>query len=239
MKTSIVFEDKTILVCYKPAGLAVQSGRIGHMDMESEIKNYLCSRKNAVPYLGVIHRLDQPVEGLLVFALDTQGAAELNRQLVQGNLEKKYFAVVCGKLPEGRQELVDYLIKDSKSSTAKVVKSTNENGKKAILSFECLSYDALKDISLAEIEIKTGRYHQIRVQMAHAGYPLLGDKKYGTDQSIKRSEEEGIKTVALCASFLNFIHPESKKKMQFFRKPENPIFSNFKQILEKENQYIS
>lgn len=107
MKTEIIYEDANILVCYKPAGLPVQTAKVGQMDMVSELKNYLHSA-----YLGIIHRLDQPVEGLLVFAKDTKSAAKLSAYLQKGTLNKQYYGVICGKPSAPGGELVDYLKKE-------------------------------------------------------------------------------------------------------------------------------
>ena len=107
MKTEIIYEDANILVCYKPAGLPVQTAKVGQMDMVSELKNYLHSA-----YLGIIHRLDQPVEGLLVFAKDKKSAAKLSAYLQEGTLNKQYYGVICGKPSAPGGELVDYLKKE-------------------------------------------------------------------------------------------------------------------------------
>lgn len=117
MKERILYEDKEILVCHKPAGVATQTGQIRQKDLVSEIKNYL--GKN--PYLGVVHRLDQPVEGLLVFAKTPFAAKELSRQLADNTLNKQYYAVVCGKGFEEDTELADYLVKDGKTNQSRKV----------------------------------------------------------------------------------------------------------------------
>lgn len=235
MNTQILYEDKQLLVCYKPAGLAVQSGQIGRMDMESELKNYLVKEAGGIPFLGIVHRLDQPVEGLLVFAKTRQAAAELNRQLAQGVLQKRYYAAVCGKLPVQSTVLVDYLMKDSRSGAARITGRETAGAKRAELKYTEIAYCGKEDISLAGVALATGRFHQIRAQMAHAGFPLLGDIKYGTRESCRRSEEAGVKTVALCAYFLEFVHPATGKKLSFERMPDNAVFLNFQQILEKAN----
>lgn len=235
MNSRILYEDDRILVCYKPAGFAVQSGQIGRMDMESELKNYLAEKQKALPFLGVIHRLDQPVEGLLVFAKDAQTAAELNRQLTKGEIRKKYYAAVCGKLPDKETLLVDYLIKDNRTGMAKITGKETAGAKKAVLRFTRSDYSEEADSSLAEIEIDTGRFHQIRVQMAHAGFPLLGDQKYGTQEAKKQSEAMGIKNVALCAYKLEFGHPADGKRRCFQIMPQNTAFLYFEKILEKGN----
>lgn len=233
MNNRILWEDEQVLVCYKPAGLAVQSSAAGRMDMESELKNYLADKGRSNPYLGVIHRLDQPVEGILVFAKDSETAAVLNRQLAEGKIRKKYYAVVKGELPDGGMDLKDYLVKDVRSQTARITGAKTAGAKRAVLFCKKAGYEEAQRISLADIEIQTGRFHQIRAQMANAGFPLLGDRKYGTDESRKQSDELKIKNTALCACFLEFVHPKNQEKVSFRIFPENTAFLNFKQILEK------
>ncbi len=219
MKEYIVYEDKDILVCHKPAGLAVQTGKLGQKDLVSEIKNYLGS-----PYLGLIHRLDQPVEGLLVFAKTPFAAKELSRQVAEHILNKKYVAVVCGKGFLEETTLENYLVKDNKTNMSKVAKTTASGAKRAELSVKTLQYNETEDTALVEVALVTGRHHQIRVQLAHAGFPLLGDSKYGTENSIQKSKACGVKNVALCACSLAFWHPRTGKEMDFAVKPKGEIF---------------
>lgn len=282
MKTKILYEDTAVLVCYKPPGLAVQTARIGQQDMVSELKNYLAeqgirkangkgnvqnrkpeSRQNVQPYLGVVHRLDQPVEGLLVFAKTKEAAGKLSSQLSEGILNKHYYGVLCGKPSEETGELVDYLGKDSGTGRAVVYENPectvlgsldcNSNGgerqqgkqrddsqpKKAVLQYRILETllpeTTFPEASLADIHIDTGRFHQIRAQMAHGGMPLLGDSKYGTEESGRISRELGIKTVALCACHLSFSHPVSGKHMSYHIVPEGRAFSFFTQDLFDKN----
>ena len=220
MKTAIVYEDKEILVCHKPAGLAVENAAIGRMDMVSELKNYLRS-----PYLGVVHRLDQPVEGLLVFAKNQKAAASISKQIQQNTLNKEYYAVVCGKPNSESGRLVDYLTKDNKTRVAKVVNKSVAGAKEAILEYEILQ--TKEEISLLKIQIQTGRFHQIRAQLSHAGTPILGDQKYGNELSAALSLQTGTKNVALCACSLDFKHPINNKKMSFEITPDMGAFGLF------------
>lgn len=234
MKTKIIYEDKDLLVCHKPAGLAVESAGIGQMDMVSELKNYLKS-----PYLGVVHRLDQPVEGLLVFAKNKAAAADLSRQLQKDILNKEYSAVVCGQPSEKEAKLVDYLVKDNKSRTACVTAKEQEAAKEAILTYRvsetCEIEQAcgetkghLHKVSLLTVQIQTGRFHQIRAQLSHMGNPILGDQKYASPLSAEVSKAVGARNVALCAGKISFIHPSSKEKMTFEIEPKEGAFALFK-----------
>lgn len=217
MKPRIIYEDDAVIVAYKPVGLATQTARVGQPDMVSELKKAM-----SAGYLGVVHRLDQPVEGLLVFGKNQRASAELSRQLLGGTLNKQYFAVICGQPSEISGELVDYLGK-GKDNRAFVAdppsKGQKTDVKKAVLQYKILEKVSIPTaLALADIHIDTGRFHQIRCQMAHAGMPLLGDSKYGTG---------GQKSVALCAYKLQFQHPVTKRKMSYEIKPENEAFSCF------------
>ncbi len=229
MRTTIIYEDEHMIVAHKPAGLATQTSKVGQQDMVSELKNDRAAKqKGKTPYLGVIHRLDQPVEGLLVFAKEKQAAAILTKQLQAGTLNKQYYAVICGKPAQKSGELVDYLYKDA-TGRAQIVTGKQEQfseAKKAVLQYQVLKQiPAKQPIFLVDIHIDTGRFHQIRAQMAHAGMPLLGDSKYGNETSIILSREYGIRNVALCAYSLELTHPVTGKKMSFAVEPEGKGFT--------------
>lgn len=231
MKTKIIYEDAHIIVAHKPAGLATQTSKVGQADMVSELKNHLASaQKGQAIYLGLVHRLDQPVEGLLVFGKNKQAAAALTKQLGQGTLNKHYYAVICGKPSGDSGELVDYLYKDVvKEGKALIVTGQQEqypDAKKAVLQYRIVKEISTESaIFMADIHIDTGRFHQIRSQMAHAGLPLLGDSKYGSEQSMALSRELGIRNVALCAYSLELIHPATGKKLSFAVEPEGKAFA--------------
>ncbi len=216
MKSQILCEDNEILVIYKPEGLAAQSARVTQPDVVSEICTYLKS-----PYVGLVHRLDQPVEGLMVLGKTKAAAANLSAQLSKGELKKTYLAVVSTQkletdIPTEWTELTDYIEKDAKAGKAYVVKS---GGQKATLFYRKIC-EGKDNTALVEINLMTGRFHQIRVQMAHANMPLLGDAKYGV------SHPE-VKSVALCAYKLKFLHPKTKKAMEFEIKPGKAIFNRY------------
>lgn len=243
-KGQILYEDNDIIVCYKPSGTAVQTAQIGQRDMVSEITNYLALKDRAAndshsrrldkkPYVGVIHRLDQPVEGILVFAKNQNAARELSRQITQNEMEKYYYAVVSDKkIPELSNEtshgtLIDYLYKDGKTNTSCVVPCGRKEAKRAELAYEIEKRIKEEGIALAKIKLVTGRHHQIRVQMSHADMSLLGDYKYADAGTKEQSERMQQKQIALCAYKLVFKHPKDKKKMSFQKEPEGSLFRKF------------
>lgn len=235
MQKNILLEDEEIIVSYKPAGIATQTARIGQQDMVSELKNYLArkpeNKGKGVPYLGLVHRLDQPVAGILVFAKTKQAAAGLSRQLTEGNLHKYYYAVIYGSPLKESGALEDYLYKDNKTNMSMVVKEGFPEAKKAVLNYQLkktmMALEKKQEVSLIEIELLTGRHHQIRVQMANAGMPLLGDGKYAGEKEKNFSREIGCKNVALCACKLRFKHPKTGKEMEFYSQPKDEIFLPF------------
>lgn len=242
MQKNILYEDEDIMVVFKPAGIATQTARIGQQDMVSELKNYLAGKGQhqgeKEPYLGLVHRLDQPVSGLLAFGKSKRGAAGLSRLVTEGKLQKYYYAVVLGRMKEEKGTLCDYLYKDSRTNQSVIVSEDFKGAKEAVLEYEQLSTLAvfgdgresvkkLPEVSLVRIRLLTGRHHQIRVQFANAGYPLLGDNKYGNDASRDLSAKAGCKSIALCAYRLDFDHPVTGKKMSFEKKPEDPVFVPF------------
>lgn len=235
MQKNIIFEDNYMLAAYKPAGIATQTARVGQRDMMSELKNYLAGKpeyqKGKEPYLGLIHRLDQPVTGILVFAKTREAAADLNRQMREGVFHKYYYAVVYGKPDREEERLEHYLYKDGKTNCSMIVEESFPGAKKAVLRYRriktLMALEAFQETTLVEIELFTGRHHQIRVQMAGEGMPLLGDNKYGGEKVKDFSREIGCRNVALCAYKLEFKHPESGRAMCFEQIPKEEIFLPF------------
>jgi 23S rRNA pseudouridine1911/1915/1917 synthase len=211
------------MVVYKPAGLAAQSAKSFEKDLVSELKTYL---KGGGVFL--VHRLDQPVEGLLVVAKTKAAAAGLTSQLAGGSLNKDYLAVVQGR-PEPEGILEDFLKKEG--PTAVVTDASDPEGKQSRLTYHVLGTKTVEggEASLVRVHIDTGRFHQIRAQFAHAGYPLLGDRKYGSQESSTLSGKLGVGTVALCADRIRFLHPVTKKEISYVTEPEESIFQNFKE----------
>ena len=209
----ILYEDKDILVCRKPGGLPVQTRRIGTMDMENMLKNYLAA-KGEKPYLAVVHRLDQPVQGILVFGKNQKSGARLSEEMQKNEMEKIYLACVQG-VPEKEEGILeDQMEKVPGSNLSRIVENKTKNSKKAVLKYKVLKTEAGR--SLLEIHLKTGRHHQIRAQLAYVGWPILGDTKYND----KRPGEGSWQEMGLCASRLSFLHPATGKKMEFQVKPD-------------------
>ena len=219
MGLNILFEDDHVLVVKKDAGIPVQAGKMRIMDLQGLIKNelYRRNRKGGEPYLGLIHRLDQPVEGVMVFAKTPFAAGALSEQVTDGRMKKHYLALLCGKPSEDSGKLVDYLVKDGRTNTSSVVKSQEKDAKRAELNYQVLK--RYEETTLVEVELITGRHHQIRVQMANAGWPLYGDTKYNPQF---QDVTEHVQT-ALCAYKLSFVHPKTKKVMEFCIEPDNSM----------------
>lgn len=222
MNLRILHEDEHVIVCYKPAGLATQTAKMGAQDMESLLKNYLYKKEKKMPYVAVIHRLDQPVEGILVFAKTPFAAKELNKGMQGAGFGKYYKAVVCGIPNEKKAVLEDYLVKDGKTNTSRIGRKDEAEAKKAVLAYEVIQQT--DDKALLKIKLETGRHHQIRVQMANMGCPIWGDTKYNSAENVDKS----WKNIALCAYHLEFVHPKTKKKMVFEIEPEGEGFVNMK-----------
>ena len=236
-KPDIIYEDNDIIVCYKPAGIATQTRRIGQQDMESFIRNYRAA-KNEPPYVGIVHRLDQPVEGVMVFAKNQKAAASLSRQIKEHTTEKYYHAAsrgqgVSGAAVEDEEEsfqdksayaskvpgddkkedihdpawhtLTDYISFDKRTNTSKITSEKDRLAKKAVLQYRILSNECNK--TEFDIKLLTGRHHQIRLQLANIGYPLIGDTKYGGETAREQ--------LALCSYKIVFDHPATGERMTF------------------------
>ncbi len=228
-KIKILYEDADILVCVKPAGTASETRKSGEQDMVSLLRNYRHGRGEE-PYAGLVHRLDQPVEGILVFGKHARSTSALSRQLARGGFSKIYLAVTEKAMPQQEGRLVDFLKKDSRSNTSFVAAQGEAQAKKAELLYQVLETQARQERvqNLVRIELLTGRHHQIRVQMAHLGTPLAGDLKYGRQETASRGTQAA--GPALCACGLEFLHPASRKKMKFHICPSQPVIQKFDYI---------
>ena len=206
------------MVVEKPVNVPVCEDESKDLDLLTILKKYIKDKYNKPGnvYLGLVHRLDRPVGGVMVFAKTSKSAARLSQQVQSHKLEKTYWAVTCGKVPnEG--ELFDYLVKNKNKNQSYV--TDKEHGKVAKLSYKRLNYK--DNYSLVEIYLKTGRSHQIRVQFSSRGFPLVGDAKYN-------KIHDGKTSVALFAKKLSFYHPITKEKVTFeLDKPKQYPFNVF------------
>lgn len=227
MDIKVLFEDSHILVCEKPAGVPAQTGRTGTPDMESILKNRIFEKNpgRGEPYLAMIHRLDQPVQGIMVFGKTPFAARELSRQVNDGTMKKFYMAVTCGRMPVSEGKLEDYLVKNGRENTSSVAPKSTPGAKKAELNYRVIETGS-NGTNLVEIELITGRHHQIRVQMSNAGAPLWGDTKYNPDFAAGG----GWSQIALSAYRLTFRHPKTKELMTFTTVPEGKGFEGCEHI---------
>lgn len=215
----ILYEDDDIIVIHKPSGLSTQTSRVGEPDCVSELKIQLHSEHPDAeePYLGVVHRLDQPVEGILVFAKNPQAAAVLSRDVQNDRMRKEYLAVIYSEnaVPSGTVQLSDYMVQDNILNISRICSSSEKGAKKAVLTYEKLNdrmlmgMDGGYPVHLMKIHLITGRHHQIRLQMSNAGMPVLGDNKYGY-------VPEGYRgPLCLAAYNLELRHPGTGRAMEF------------------------
>jgi len=217
----ILYEDNHIIVVVKPNNILSQSDNTKDVDMLTLIKCYIKEKYNKPGnvYLGLVHRLDRPVSGVMVFAKTSKAAARLSKQVQNHTLKKTYLAVVRNSNIEDSGEYVDYIIKLDDNSS-KVVDI--DKGKYCKLMYTVLERNKELNLALVKIDLQTGRHHQIRVQFAHHDHVLYGDQRYGVQDN---------KQIALHACKLEFIHPTTKEKMVFIKNmPNNGIWSNFKKV---------
>ena len=216
MDLEVLYEDNHVIVCYKPAGVLSQADNTGDIDMLTLIKDYLRKRYNKQGniYVGLVHRLDRMTSGVMVFAKTSKGAMRLSNDIVNGDFFKEYMAVCEGSINDlDEVTLIDYLEKDEKNNKSFISK----NGKESILTYHVVTVKNNK--SLVRVKLKTGRHHQIRVQMSNIGHPLYGDIKYGSPHK---------DNLALQAYKLSFYQPVSRELLTFQKISYNGVFAIFK-----------
>lgn len=201
----VLYEDNHIIIVNKPCNILSQSDITGDIDMLTLIKKYLKEKyhKPGNVYLGLVHRLDRPVSGVMVFAKTSKAASRLSEQVRTKKIEKTYLAIIHGIMKNKKGTMEDYLEKLPSGNT---IVTTKEKGKFARLTYEVLDENIKKDISLVKINLETGRHHQIRVQFASRNNSLCGDSRYGIKDN---------KQIALHCFSLSFIHPVKQEKMFF------------------------
>lgn len=231
-KIPILYEDQDLLVCVKPQGISSQADKSNDGDVLDYFKSYLYDRDemDEEPYLAVIHRLDRPVGGIMVLAKTRQAAADLSDQVQDGTMVKFYQAIVTGELRQECGTLTDYLLKDGKTNTTRVVPKGTKGAKQAVLDYEVLDVFETDEgtLSYILIQLLTGRHHQIRVQMANQGTGIWGDTKYNPKfQKVKRRYQQ----IGLYATRLEFEHPVTGEHMVFKSEPEGEAFD----VIEMED----
>ncbi|MCR5145015.1 MAG: RluA family pseudouridine synthase [Lachnospiraceae bacterium] len=252
MKLEILYEDDDVIVIHKPAGVASESARSTSPDVVSMVRNHLITQArkegeklDGPPFVGLVHRLDQPVEGILVLGKNSKATAILSKELSDHAFTKKYYALVedasfmegaiasdsgLDSMKEKMVVLEDYLEKDNKTRLAKIV--PKGQGKKARLTcikirednYVCGGEDAvakkdaccIDDKNLLDIALETGRFHQIRIQLSSRGAAIVGDVKYGAKPDDRFKRGQ----IALCAYELSFTHPKTKERMSFHIQPQ-------------------
>ena len=207
-----------MIVVVKEKNVLSQADNTHDIDMLTIIKKYLKEKYNKPGnvYLGLVHRLDRPVSGIMVFAKTSKAASRLSDQVRKKEIKKTYMAVVKGIIKKNEDTFVDYLLKLDNGNT---IVTTKDKGKESVLTYKVLKRNYEKNETLVSIDLKTGRHHQIRVQFASRGYPLCGDQRYGKSDKTQ---------IALCAYKLEFIHPTTKQLMKFeIEKPLDTYWTDF------------
>lgn len=208
----ILYEDNHIIVVKKPQNVPTQEDASGDKDMLTMVKEYIKEKYNKPGnvYVGLVHRLDRPTGGVMVFAKTSKAASRLSEQFKNGDSEKTYFCVVVGRPREKKGNLVHFLRKNEKTNMVEITPQLTESAKRAELNYEVL--ETVQNYSLVKAELITGRSHQVRVQMKSLGTPIFGDVKYGGENA-----EKGL--LNLYAVKLVFYHPVTKEKMVFINYP--------------------
>ena len=214
VQLKVLYEDNHIIVVEKPVNIPSQGDKTGDTDLLTMVKEYLKEKyqKPGNVYVGLIHRLDRPVGGVMVFAKTSKAAARLSEQVREKQFQKTYLVICNGKMETNKGELQDYLWKNEQKNTSKVVKKETKNSKLAILEYEVLKYEPEINLSVLKILLHTGRHHQIRVQLSSRNHSIYGDQKYG-------GRGHG-KQIALWAYQLVLQHPITKEWMTFSSIPE-------------------
>jgi len=207
MDIKVLYEDNHIIAVYKPAGVLTQADETGDLCLLEEVKKYLKNKykKPGKVFLGLLHRLDRNVSGIILFAKTSKGASRLSEQFRNNSIKKTYHAVVLDKL-KNKGTLKNYIQKDEQKRIAKIFDKENNNNQLAILDYEVAASN--KNYSLVKIGLKTGKFHQIRAQFANIGNPVVGDIKYGAPFSLKD------KSICLCATSIKFLTAVNEREKE-------------------------
>lgn len=215
MNLNVLYEDNHLLIVEKPRNMLVQEDIVGDPDLLNVGKEYLVKKYNkpGAAFLGLVHRLDRPVGGVILFAKTSKAASRISNEIRLNRFERKYLTVVRGTPKNKNGKLTDFLLKDTKKNKSAVVHPSTDGAKKAILRYKVLGVNPTEDLSLLEVELETGRSHQIRVQLAHMGHPIYGDQKYG------QKENKVGQQIALWASSINVKHPTKDEMIEVTLNP--------------------
>ncbi len=210
----VIYEDNHLLVVDKPAGLPTMGVSADKPSLITEAKSYIkeAYNKPGNVYLGIVSRLDAPVTGVVVIARTSKAASRLTNQFRSGSVEKKYHAVVAGAVSPQSTKLVDFLRKSERHRKVLISQANVSDAKQAVLSFQVLN--RMNELTLLEVELETGRKHQIRVQLSNFGHPIIGDRKYGSTRPFTQG-------IALHSRSIRFSHPVSKEEL-YFKAPHPP-----------------
>lgn len=237
-----LYEDEDILVCHKPAGIATEGAKVSSIDLISAARNYIARKsgaKGVKPYVATVHRLDQPVEGVVILAKTKKAAGSISEQIKNRKTEKYYYALCYGNVPSDSGKLTDYLVRREDSlamvvsedekdsykdgvitlSTGEKIRCVGGDVKKAELEYTVIYRD--ENATLLKIKLLTGRFHQIRVQLSHMGFPILGERSYASAESQVYSEENNIRNICLVSYRFVLRHPSTGKRCEFEITPDN------------------
>lgn len=216
----VLFEDNHIIIVNKRSGDITQGDKTGDKPLSDVVKNYI-KRKFNKPgnvYLGVVHRLDRPTSGVIIFARTSKALERLNKMLREKKINKTYWAIVKGCPKKEKDTLINFLKKNPKKNKSSVYQHEISGAKRAVLHYQVIQ--KLDNYSLLEIDLETGRHHQIRTQLSAIGFPIKGDLKYG----FNRSNKDG--SIHLHARKIEFIHPVSKEQISLIAPTPNDVIWN-------------
>jgi len=221
ISSRILYEDNHLIAVNKLPSEIVQGDKTGDVPLSEDVKQYIKQKYNKPGnvYLGVIHRIDRPASGVVVFARTGKALTRMNELVKERRIEKKYWAIVKNKPENDKGELRNFLLKNEKKNKSFVVESKKEGAKEAILTYRLINES--RDYKLLEINLLTGRHHQIRAQLSAIGCPIKGDLKYDFDRSNKDA------SISLHARSVSFIHPVSKQQINILADPPKDTLWNY------------
>lgn len=228
LENQILFEDNHIIIINKKSSQIVHSDKTGDVSLEEMVKHYLKTKYNKPGnvYCGLVHRLDRPVSGVVMFAKTEKALVRLNKMMKEHQIHKTYWAIVRNNNIKPKATLVNFLIRNEKQNKTYVTKDTNK-GKYAELDYEVLKKS--DNYQLLKVNLKTGRHHQIRVQLSNIGCPIKGDLKYGFERSNKDA------SISLHARELEFLHPVKKEQIKIIAPlPKDSLWQWFDENISKE-----